>query len=149
MYLKEKLDLIKKGLYPDDLVIRFNDFKSILKKIDSTFLGEGDPNYPASKWRDRLKGFQKFGLETNPMDFLKSRRNKGQKYWWVFLDLPENEDSRYRIFDATLKGGKQLSCLFHDSPIFVIEKKYKWMIMVDESNGIIAENEQAINSKLH
>lgn len=139
MHLEEKLDLLKKELYPNDLVIRFNEFNSILKKIDSTFLGEQDLNYPNSKWRDRLKGFEEYELKINPLDFLESRLDKEQKYWWVFLDQPEYEGSRNRIFDATFKGGKHLSYLFHDSPIFVIEKKYKWMMMIDESNEIVKE----------
>ena len=139
MHLEEKLDLLKKELYPNDLVIRFNEFKSILKKIDSMFLGEQDFNYPNANWRDRLKGFEESELKINQLDFLESRLNKGQKYWWVFLDQPEFEGSRHRIFDGTFKGGKHLSYLFHDSPIFVIEKKYNWMIMIDETTGIIKE----------
>lgn len=139
MHLEEKLDILKKELSPEHLVIRFNEFKSIIKKIDTTFLGEPDLNYPNSKWSVRLKGFQESELDMNSLSFLESRLDKEQKYWWIFLEQPEYEGSRHRIFDATLKGGKRLSHLFQDSPIFVVEKKYKWMLMIDESKRIIKE----------
>lgn len=139
MHLEEKLDILKKELSPEHLVIRFNEFKSIIKKIDTTFLGEPDLNYPNSKWSVRLKGFQESELDMNSLSFLESRLDKEQKYWWIFLEQPEYEGSRHRIFDATLKGGKRLSHLFQDSPIFVVEKKYKWMLMIDKSKRIIKE----------
>ena len=141
MHLEEKLDLLKKELYPDHLAIRFNEFKSIFKKIDSKFLGEQDLNYPNSKWKERLKGFQESELKMGQLEFLESRLEKGQKYWWIFLEQPDYEGSRHRLFDATLKGGKRLSYLFQASPIFVVEKKYQWMFMVDESKGVIRETE--------
>lgn len=139
MHLEEKLDLLKKELYPNDLVIRFNEFKSIIKKIESKFLGAEDMNYPNSKWRERLKGFEEYELNINQFDLLDSKLVQRKKYWWVFLDQPEYEGSRHRIFDATLKGAKRLYNLFHDSPIFVVDKKYGWMIMIDESKKIIKE----------
>jgi hypothetical protein len=139
MHIEEKLDLLKKDLFPDDLVIRFNEFKSIMKKIESKFLSAKDLNYPNSKWKERLKGFEKFDLTINKFELLDSKLDKGKKYWWVFLEQPDYEGSRHRIFDATLKGGKQLSYLFQLSPIFVIDKKYDWMIMIDEPNSIIME----------
>lgn len=139
MHLEEKLDLFKKELFPDDLVIRFNEFKSILKKIESKFLSTEGLNYPNSNWRERLNDFEKFELKINPFEFLESKLVQGKKYWWVFLDQPNYEGTKNKIFDATLKGGKHLSYLFHQSPIFIIEKKYDWMIMIDQSNGLIKE----------
>ena len=137
MYLEEKLDRLKRELEPKDLVIRFNDFKQIMSKIESKFL-IGDLNYKYSAWIERLKDFNAHDLDTEPFDFLKTRLKTDQKYWWVYVE-GSHINSRHRVFDATIKGGESLSFLFHDSPIFVIHKKYEWMIMIDSKSKSIKE----------
>lgn len=137
MYFEEKLDKLKKDLGPKDLVIRFNDFKEIMTKIESKFLVD-DLNNKYTGWIERLKEFKTLDLNIEPFEFLKTRLTKNQKYWWIYLE-GSYINSRHRIFDATIKGGESLSFLFHDSPIFVIHKKYDWMIMIDKKARSIKE----------
>jgi hypothetical protein len=137
MYLEEKLDKLKRDLFPNDLTIRYNDFKQIMSKIESKFLID-DLNFKYSGWIERLKDFKKYDLNANPFDFLKPRLIDDQKYWWIYVEGPYN-NSRHWLFDATIKGGYHLSFLFSDSPIFVVHKKYDWMIMIDNKSKLIKE----------
>lgn len=140
MYLEEKLDLLKKELYPEHLTIRYNDFKEIIDKIESKYLHFDNLNFKYSGWKERLKDFEESSFKSDVFDFIDRQLKEKQKYWWVFVDPPNHSNSRHRIFDATTKGGKRLAVLFQDSPIFIIEKKYKWMMAIDPKNGTVKEN---------
>jgi hypothetical protein len=139
MFLEEKLDRLKKEFYPEDLVIRFNDSTAVLKKVDELFMGRQDLNHLHLNWCNRMKGFDASELKTNLGELLASRLQKGKKYWWIFMEQPEYSGSRLLLFDATLKAGKQLSHLFPTSPIFVVDKKYKWLLFIDTDLQIVKE----------
>lgn len=131
MFLEEKLDILKNSLSEDDLSIRFTDYKSVMSKIESTFLTFNNPNYKYSGWIERIDKFEKEQLIGTFFENLLETLEDNQKYWWVFVDLPCFPNSRHRIYDATIIGGKHLSFLFTESPVFVIHKKYEWMMMFD------------------
>lgn len=129
MFLEEKLDLLKKTLSPEHLVIRYTDYKAVINKIEARFLRK-DKQYPFCGWQERFVASEVYTIEGDVFEHLKTVLLEGQKYWWVYVEdnLPS---TRHRLFDATCLGGERLSYLFYNSPIFIIHKKYEWMLMID------------------
>jgi hypothetical protein len=129
MFIEEKIDRLKQQLLPSDLTIRYNDFGEVMTKIESKFLNK-HLNYKFSGWIERVKEFSEKSFGCDFLDFLDKELLKDQKYWWVFVENKE-PSSRHRLFDATIVGGYRLSFLFPHSPVFIVEKKYAWMLIVD------------------
>ncbi len=138
MFLEEKLDLLKRELPPEHLVVRYTDYKAVMNKIEARFLRK-DKQYSFCGWQERFVASQVYTIEGNIFEHLNTVLVADQKYWWVYAE-DELPNSRHRLFDATGYGGERLSYLFYNSPIFIIHKKYEWMFMIDrktKSVGII------------
>ncbi|MBI3220883.1 MAG: hypothetical protein HYZ44_15315 [Bacteroidetes bacterium] len=129
MFLEEKIDALKRSISSKDLTIRYNDFGEVMTKIESAFLTK-HMNHQFSGWTDRLKPYSEILFDGFWLDFIKKELVEDQKYWWVFTD-DLDPHSRHRLFDATIVGGYHVSFLFSKSPVFIVEKKYAWMLMVD------------------
>jgi hypothetical protein len=130
MFLEEKLDRLQSYLSPDDLVIRFTEFKSIMSKIEAKFLSSEDLNYHYNGWIVRLKDFEDFAYEQSTFDYLEGMLDKDKKYWWIYVNGPE-PNSRHYVFDATLKGGRSLSYVFPRGVMYIVHKKYDWMFLLN------------------
>jgi hypothetical protein len=102
-----------------------------MKKIESVFLTK-HMNHQFSGWTARLKHYSEIQFDDYWLDFIKKELVpvEDQKYWWVFTD-DLDPHARHRLFDATMVGGHSMSFLFSKSPVFIIEKKYAWMLLVD------------------
>lgn len=148
MHLEEKIDRIKNKLSSDDLVIRYTEFKSIMGKIEKYFLSNDNPNYKYNGWIERLVKFEEETYSETTFDYLRNRLNEKEKYWWIYVESPSYPNSRHRVFDATIIGGESLASVFSDSPIFIIHKKYHWMIMLDSSKKIIKERYKTVGVHL-
>jgi hypothetical protein len=137
MFLEEKIDLLKKQLSSADLTVRYNDFGEVMTKIEFVFLNKS-LNDKFSGWLERLKDYTEETFDCDFSELLKTKLTKGQKYWWIYVE--DNEpNSRHRLFDATTLGGHHLSFLFHDSPVFIVEKKYVWMLIIDREKKQIKQ----------
>jgi hypothetical protein len=146
MFIEEKLDNLKQELTDKNLVIRYNDFKSIMSKIENHFLSNENLNHKYSGWIERLKNFNENNFEEETFQLLTSKLKDNQKYWWIFVDSPCYPNSRHRVFDATLLGGQRLSFIFSESPIYIVHKKYDWMIMLDRKQKLIKEKKRTHNN---
>ena len=139
MFIEEKLALLKQELSKEDFTIRYTDFKSIMSKIEAKFFSSKNPSYKYNNWDKRLEGFSESSFSESTFDYLGSTLKNSNKYWWIYVDSPCYSNSRHRLFDATLVGGERLSYLFSDSPIYIVHKKYDWMMVLDRSRKIIKE----------
>jgi len=140
MFLEEKLDLLKRQLSNKDFAIRYTDYKAVMSKIEAKFLLFKSPNDRFNNWPERLKHFSKSNFSDSTFEYLKKKLTKKEQYWWVFIESPCYANSRHRLFEATLLGGESVSYLFSESPIFIIHKKYNWMIVLNRERKIIAES---------
>ena len=137
MFIEEKIEALKKQLSDKDLKIRFTEFKAIMEKIESHFLDFSDLNYKYSGWEKRLVGFEDKPYDNSVEELLNELLLDDKNYWWIYVEPPSYPNSRHRIFDASLKGGKSLANLFYGSPIFIVDKKYFWMIAIDRKKKIL------------
>ncbi|MDW3645731.1 MAG: GNAT family N-acetyltransferase [Bacteroidia bacterium] len=141
MFLEEKLDRLKEILSPDDLRIPFNEFYPIKSRIEAAFMSFENPNFHLNGWKERLKNYELHNFNKETFDFLAEKLPAAERYWWVFMEDPQYAMSRHMLFDASQKGGEHLSYLFHDSPIFIVDKKYRWLLMIDRREKYYWEKE--------
>ena len=140
MFLEEKLDVLKKKLSPKEFQVRYNDYKQVMSRIESRFLRFDNLNYHFSGWKERLKDFQSQKYEGVTFDFLYENLEPEQKYWWVFVEGHGRPTDRHWLFDANWKGGLHLSSLFSQTPIFIVDKKYEWMWMVEPTTKTLKKS---------
>jgi len=113
------------------------DYKSVMTKIESKFFKRTNPNYYFNGWLERFQDFKESSFEGTPFEVIGNNLLEGEKYWWIYVDAPCNANSRHRFFDATIIGGEALSYIFSESPIYIVHKKYEWMLMIDRKEKTI------------
>jgi hypothetical protein len=139
MFIEEKIDNLCRHFSTKDLVIRYTDYKVVMTKIENKFLLNINPNFKFCEWSERLNDFTINTYEKNTYDLLTDKLLADVKYWWIFVDEPCCVSSRHRLFGATLLAGKSLSYIFSESPIYIVHKKYDWMLMVDRKAKTLRE----------
>lgn len=139
MFIEEKIDVLTKYFSAKDLTIRYTAYKSVMTKIEHKFLQNINPNFKFCEWVERFEDYIAYNYEGKTFDFLSEKLLPNEKYWWIFVDSPCYSTSRHRLFDATILAGESLSYIFSDSPIYIVHKKYDFMLMIDRKTKCIKE----------
>jgi hypothetical protein len=140
MFIEEKIDILTTQFSAKDLTIRYTAYKSVMTKIEHKFLQKINPNLKYCEWLERFKDYNAYDYQEDTFHFLAQKLLPNEKYWWIFVDSPCYSTSRHRLFDATLIAGESLSYIFHDSPIYIVHKKYEFMLLIDRKTKIVKEN---------